>query len=104
VYSRTLDRAPTARTRIERHFDPGAVRRMKAEAGRDITVGGPELAGHAIAAGLVDEYRLVISPIVLGGGKPALPAGVRLPLELAGERRFGSGVVHLHYRDAAASR
>ena len=104
VYSRTLDHASTARTRIERRFDPEAVRRMKAQAGRDITVGGPELAGHAITAGLVDEYHLVISPIVLGSGKPALPAGVRLPLELMAERRFGSGVVHLHYRNAAASR
>ncbi len=104
VYSRTLVRAATTRTRIERRFDPEAVRRMKAQASRDITVGGPELAAQAIAAGLVDEYHLVISPILLGGGKPALPAGVRLPLELVGERRFGSGVVHLHYRDAAVSR
>jgi dihydrofolate reductase len=104
VYSRTLDRASTARTRIERRFDPEAVRRMKAQAGQDITVGGPGLAGHAITAGLVDEYHLVISPIVLGSGKPALPAGVRLPLELVSERRFGSGVVHLHYRDAGVSR
>ena len=104
VYSRTLVRAATARTRIERRFDPEAVRRMKAQASRDLTVGGPELAAQAIAAGLVDEYHLVISPILLGGGKPALPAGVRLPLELVGERRFGSGVVHLHYRDAAVSR
>ena len=77
---------------------------MKAQAPRDITVGGPGLAGHAITAGLVNEYHLVISPIVLGGGKPALPAGVRLPLELMAERRFRSGVVHLHYRDAAVSR
>ena len=77
---------------------------MKAQAGQDITIGGPELAAHAIKAGLVDEYHLVISPIVLGGGKAALPAGVRRPLELADERRFGSGVVHLHYRDEAVSR
>ena len=104
VYSRTLDRACTARTSIERHFDPEAIRRMKAQAGQDITIGGPELAAHAIKAGLVDEHHLVISPIVLGGGKAALPAGVRRPLELADERRFGSGVVHLHYRDEAVSR
>jgi dihydrofolate reductase len=102
VYSRTLDRASTARTRIERDFDPEALRRMKAEADRDITVGGPGLAAHAIRARLVDEYHLVISPIVLGGGKAALPGDVRLPLELVDERRFSNGVVYLRYRDGAA--
>jgi dihydrofolate reductase len=99
VYSRTLDRVSTARTRIERHFDPEAVRQMKAQADRDITVGGPELAAHAIRAGLVDDYHLLISPVVVGNGKAALPGDVRLPLELVDERRFGNGVVHLHYRD-----
>ena len=101
VYSRTLDRACTARTSIERHFDPEAIRRMKAQ-GQDITIGGPGLAAHAIKAGLVDEYHLVISPIVLGGGKAALPAGVRRPLELADERRFGSGATST--TDEAVSR
>lgn len=101
VYSRTLDQAPTARTRIERDFDPGAIRKLKDQADRDITVGGPGLAACAIRAGLVNDYHLVISPIVLGGGKPSLPRDVRLPLALAGERRFGNGVVHLHYRNAS---
>jgi dihydrofolate reductase len=100
VYSRTLQSAASARTRIERDFDPDAIRRMKADAERDLTVGGPELAGLAIAAGLVDECHLLLSPIVVGGGQPALPDGVRWELELVGERRFGNGVVHLHYRTA----
>jgi dihydrofolate reductase len=100
VYSRTLQSAASARTRIERDFDPDAVRRMKAGAERDLMVGGPELAGLAIGAGLVDACHLLLSPIVVGGGQPALPDGVRWELELAGERRFGNGVVHLHYRTA----
>jgi dihydrofolate reductase len=100
VYSRTLDAVASARTRIEREFDPEAVRRMKAEAERDLVIGGPELAGQAIRAGLVDECHLLLSPIVVGGGQPALPDGVRWELELVGERRFGNGVVHLHYRTA----
>jgi dihydrofolate reductase len=98
VYSRTLETASTARTRIERDFDPEAVRQMKTRAGQDITVGGPDLAGQAIKAGLVDECHLIISPIVVGGGKRSLPSDVRLQLELLDERRFGNGVVHLHYR------
>jgi dihydrofolate reductase len=96
VYSRTLDEVSSARTRIEREFDPEAVRRIKAD--HDLTVGGPELAAQAIRAGLVDEYHLFLSPVVVGGGNPALPAGVRVDLELLSERRFGNGVVHLHYR------
>jgi dihydrofolate reductase len=99
VYSRTLEKASTARTRIERDFDPDAVRQMKVEAGRDITVGGPELAAQAIKAGLVDEYQLFIVPYVVGGGKRALPDNVRVNLELLDEHRFGSGVVHLRYRN-----
>jgi dihydrofolate reductase len=71
---------------------------MKAQAGRDITVGGPDLAAQAIKAGLVDEYHLFVTPIVVGGGKQSLPDNIRLNLELLGERRFGNGVVHLHYR------
>jgi len=98
VYSRTLETVSSARTRIEREFDPQAVRQMKARAGRDITVGGPELAAHAIKAGLVDEYHLFITPIVVGGGKPAFPNDLRVKLELLDERRFAGGVVHLHYR------
>ncbi|HEV1992632.1 MAG TPA: dihydrofolate reductase family protein [Candidatus Dormibacteraeota bacterium] len=98
VYSRTLQTVTSARTRIEREFDPGAVRQMKAQAGRDISVGGPELAANAIKAGLVDEYHLFVNPVVVGGGKQSLPDDVRVDLELVDERRFGSGVVHLHYR------
>ena len=98
VYSTTLGSVSSARTRLEREFDPEAVRQMKTGAGRDITVGGPELAAHAIRAGLVDECHLFVTPVVVGGGKRFLPASVRLKLDLLGERRFGSGVVHLHYR------
>ena len=98
VYSKTLETVSSARTRIERDFDPEAVRQMKATAGRDITVGGPDLAAQAIRAGLVDECHLFVAPIVVGGGNRALPNDVRLTLELLNERRFGSGVVHLHYR------
>jgi dihydrofolate reductase len=98
VYSKTLETASTARTQIERAFDPGAVRQLKAQAGRDITVGGPDLAAQAIKAGLVDEFHLFFVPIVVGGGNPSLPNNVRLKLELLDERRFGNGVVHLRYR------
>ena len=98
VYSKTLEAVSSARTRIERDFDPEAVRQLKAALGRDITVGGPDLAAQAIKAGLVDEYHLFVTPIVVGGGKQSLPDSVRLTLELLDERRFGNGVVHLHYR------
>jgi dihydrofolate reductase len=98
VYSRTLKAVTTVRTRIEREFDPEGVRTMKALAGRDITVGGPHLAAQAIRAGLVDELRLFVTPVVVGGGNQALPDHVRVNLELMDERRFQSGVVHLHYR------
>ena len=98
VYSKTLETVPSARTRIERAFDPEAVRQLKATAGRDISVGGPDLAAQAIKAGLVDEYHLFVAPIVVGGGKQSLPNDVRLQLELLDERRFVNGVVHLHYR------
>jgi dihydrofolate reductase len=96
VYSRTLETVATARTRIEREFDPEAVRAMKVEG--DVSIGGPELAGHALRAGLVDELQLLISPILVGGGTAALPDGVRRELELVEERRFGNGVVFLRYR------
>jgi dihydrofolate reductase len=98
VYSRTLAAASTTRTRIERDFDPEAVRQLKAAAGRDLTVGGPDLGAHAITAGLVDEYHLFVWPVVVGGGKRFFPARVRLRLELLDERRFGSGVVYLRSR------
>ena len=98
VYSKTLETVSSARTRVERDFDPEAVRQMKAAAGRDISVGGPDLAAQAIKAGLVDEYHLFLTPVVVGGGNNALPDNVRLELELLGERRFGNGVVYLHYR------
>jgi len=98
VYSKTLETVSTTRTRIERDFDPEAIRQMKAQAGRDISVGGPDLAAQAIEAGLVDEWHLFVAPIVVGGGKQSLPNNVRLKLELLDERRFGNGMVHLHYR------
>jgi dihydrofolate reductase len=102
VYSRTLAEPSSARTRIEREFDPEAVRQLKAEVERDIGVGGPELAAEALRAGLVDEVRLLLSPIVVGGGKPALPDGVRIELELIEERRLAGGVVYLRYETRGA--
>ncbi len=98
VYSRTLEAASTTRTRIERDFDPEAVRRMKAAAGRDLVVGGANLAAQAFEAGLVDECHLFVAPIVVGGGKRSLPDNVRVKLELLDERRFGNGMVYLRYR------
>ncbi|MDQ6818579.1 MAG: dihydrofolate reductase family protein [Actinomycetota bacterium] len=98
VYSRTLQTLSSARTRIERDFNPDAVRGLKETSALDITIGGAELAGQAVRAGLVDECHLFLAPIVVGRGKRALPDDVRTPLELMDERRFGSGVVHLHYR------
>jgi riboflavin biosynthesis pyrimidine reductase len=101
VYSRTLASVSSARTRLEREFDPEAVRRLKADADRDLGIGGPELAAHAFAAGLVDEVHLLLSPYVVGGGTRAFPDGVRLPLELVEERRFGNGTVYVRYRVVA---
>jgi len=98
VYSKRLETVSSARTRLEREFDSDAVRQLKASAGRDITVGGPNLAAQAIKAELVDEVHLLVSPIVVGGGNPALPDDVRVELELLDERRFANGVVHVHYR------
>jgi dihydrofolate reductase len=97
VYSRTLEAPTTARTRIERDFDPAAIRRLKESSDRDVSVGGVELAGQAMAAGLVDECHLFLCPIIVGGGKGALPGGLRARLELLAERRFRGGVVHLGY-------
>ena len=96
VYSRTLDSVASARTRIERDFDPQAVRRLKEEG--DVSVGGAGLAAEAIRAGLVDEYQVFLVPIVVGGGKRAFADGLQLELELLDERRFDSGFVYLRYR------
>jgi dihydrofolate reductase len=100
VYSRTLETASSARTRIDRSFDPDAIRQMKATATRDLSVGGPDLAAQALRAGLVDEIHLFLSPIVVGGGTSALPDGIRVHLDLQDVRRFGNGTAHLHYRTA----
>ena len=97
VYSRTLQKPSSARTRIEREFNPATITGLKEFSARDITIGGAGLAGQAIAAGLVDECHLFLVPIVVGGGKRALPDHVRVQLDLLAERRFRSGVVHLHY-------
>jgi dihydrofolate reductase len=98
VYSTALDTVSSARTRIEREFDPEAVRQLKAGAERDLGVGGADLAAQAIRAGLVDEWHLFLTPIVVGGGNPSLPDHVRVNLELLDERRFAGGVVYLRYR------
>jgi len=98
VYSSTLEQVSSQRTRIERRFDPEAVRELKRSAAGDLAIGGPHLAAEAFAAGLVDHVHLFLSPVIVGGGNRALPDGVRLDLELVDERRFGNGVVHLHHR------
>jgi dihydrofolate reductase len=98
VYSRTLDHVSTARTRLERDFDPQAVRRLKAQSTKDLAIGGPNLAAQAFASGLVDDCHLYIAPAVVGGGTRSLPDGVRLDLELEDERRFRNGMVFLRYR------
>lgn len=101
VYSRTLETVSSARTRIEHDFDVDAVHRLKDASGADTTIGGAELAGQAIRAGLVDECHLFLAPIAVGGGKRALGDAIRTPLELLDERRFESGFVHIHYRVSA---
>ena len=98
VYSTTMAAVSTVNTRLERRFDPGAVHDLKAAASSDLIVGGPNLAAQAFKAGLVDECHLFIWPVVLAGGKPALPTDMRAELELLDERRFGNGVVRLSYR------
>jgi dihydrofolate reductase len=100
VYSRTLSEVSTPRTRLERELDPGAIRRLKAELERDISIGGPELAGRALAAGLVDELQLFLTPVVVGGSKHSLPTTAKLRLELRDLRRFGNGTVYLRYEIA----
>jgi dihydrofolate reductase len=97
VYSRTLERPSSERTRIERAFDPAVVREMKESAGSDITIGGAELAGEALRAGLVDECRLFLVPVLVGTGKRFVPGGLRAQLRLLEDRRFGSGVAYLRY-------
>ena len=101
VYSRTLQTVSSAKTRIERSFERDAIRRLKENSEADLTIGGAELAGQAIAAGLVDECHLFLVPVLVGGGKRALPDNIRAQLELLDERRFRHGVVHLHYRISA---
>jgi dihydrofolate reductase len=103
VFSTTLPRASTPRTRIERAFDPDQISRLKATSEHDLTVGGPHLAAAMIATNLVDELHAFVHPIIIGGGNPWLPPDLRIPLELAGERRLGR-VVHLHYRPTEAPR
>jgi dihydrofolate reductase len=98
VYSTTLEEVWTPRTRLERTFDPDAVRRIKDEADRPVSVSGPGLAASAFAAGLVDEVSLIVIPVIVGGGKSGLPGGAKLDLELAQERTLPGGVVHLRYR------
>ena len=101
VYSTTLDKPLSAKTQIERSFDPEAVGQLKTKAQRDLSVGGPGLAAHALAAGLVDECHLFVAPVIVGGGTRFFPDGLRLDLELAQERRFANGTVYLRYRTGA---
>jgi dihydrofolate reductase len=103
VYSRTLAEPRSARTRIEREFDANAVRRLKADARHDISVDGPELAAQAMRAGLVDEFQMVVCPVIVGGGKRFFPDRVRRDLELLEQRRFDSGVIILRYGVRAAA-
>jgi dihydrofolate reductase len=97
VYSTTLDEVASARTRIERTYDPDVVRKLKVESDLDIAVAGPQLAAQAVRAGLVDEYQLFIGPAIVGGGNPFFPNDIRIDLELRDERRFNNGVVYLRY-------
>jgi dihydrofolate reductase len=98
VYTKTLETVSTRKTQLEQMFDPEAIRQLKAESEHDILIGGSELAAQAFRAGLIDECHLFLIPILVGGGKPALPDNVRLKLELLAERRFGNGTVYLRYR------
>lgn len=101
VYSKSRETVSTPRTRLEREFDPQAIRELKAQSPLDISVAGPTLAAHAIRAGLVDEYHLLVAPAMLGGGIRVLPGDVRMNLEFLGERRFGNGMVYLRYQEQA---
>jgi len=102
VYSRTLETVPTRKTQIERTFDPKTIRQLKETVEHDILIDGPELAAHAFQAGLIDECLLFVLPVIVGGGKSALPDNVRLELELLEERRFNNGAVFLRYRTRQA--
>ena len=104
VYSTTLYKPFSAKTQIEHSFDPQAVRQLKTKAQHDLSVGGPGLAAHALAAGLVDECHLFVVPVIVGGGTPFLPEGLRLDIELAEERRFDNGTVYVHYRTKSETR
>lgn len=97
VYSRTLSSVPTRSTRIEREFDPAGVRELKEAAASDLLIGGAEIAAQAFAEGLIDEYQVMMWPAIIGGGKPALPSGHRIDLDLIDEHRFANGVVYLRY-------
>jgi dihydrofolate reductase len=102
VYSKSLETVATSKTRLERAFDPQAVRDLKAQSHHDVSVGGPTLAAQAIRAGLVDEYHLFVAPAIRGGGQRVLPGkGSSVKLDLLGERRFANGWVCLHYRTRA---
>jgi dihydrofolate reductase len=98
VYSGTLEHVSTARTRIERSFEPKTIEAFKAASERDLTVGGPELARQALAARLVDELQLIVAPVVVGGAIRWLAEDLRLELELVDEGRFSNGMTHLRYR------
>jgi dihydrofolate reductase len=100
VYSTSLERASSARTRVERRFDLEAVGAMKSAATGDLSIGGPQLAAHAIKAGLVDEWQLFFVPVLVGGGTPIFPVAARARLALTEQRRFGNGTVFLRYRTA----
>jgi dihydrofolate reductase len=98
VYSRSLDKISTSRTKLKRTFDPDAVRQLKETSDREISIGGPDLAAQAIEAGLVDEIHLLLVPVAVGAGKPALPMRSHLPLQLLDHRSFGNGTAYLRYR------
>jgi dihydrofolate reductase len=101
VYSATLQEVSTAKTQLERAFDPDAIRALKSSAATDLTIGGANLAAHAFRAGLVDECQLFIGPVFIGAGKPSLPRDMRADLELLDQRRFSNGVVYVRYRVAS---
>ena len=103
VYSRTLEKVSTHKTKLERTFDPETVRQLKAAGEQDISIGGPELAAQAFQAGLIDEVQLFLIPILVGGGKPALPNNLRVELELLAERSFHNGTIYLRYRTRQAN-
>jgi dihydrofolate reductase len=98
VYSTTLTSASTNNTRMEPIFDEGAIRDLKSTVGHDISIGGSQLAAEAFRVGLIDECHLLVHPVVVGGGKPAMPNNIRLDLELIAQQQFDGDVVHLHYR------